>query len=115
MMAGVRVDYVCMMHEAVEQSSNSDRKLNSGEEKEEEEEEEEAVMVEVEEEAEAGTSKGTGCTSAVKYMKRKCDRWHAAGNRQGMVQGANMFTCRWSSWLLSASKAKRDRAPLMKN
>ena len=51
-----------MMQEAVEQSSNSVRKLNSEEVVEGETEEEE------EEEEEKGTRNGMGWTSGVKYM-----------------------------------------------
>jgi hypothetical protein len=49
-----KVDHMCMMQAAVEQSSKSVRKLNSGWGEEEEEEE--------------GRRKGTGWTSGVKYL-----------------------------------------------
>jgi hypothetical protein len=51
-----KVGHMCMMQAAVEQSSISVRKLNSGRGEEEEEEEEE------------GRRKGTGWTSGVKYL-----------------------------------------------
>jgi hypothetical protein len=60
-----KVGHMCMMQAAVEQSSMSVRKLNSGRGEEEEEEEEE----------EEGRRKGTGWTSGVKYLWQGSVGW----------------------------------------